>query len=617
MDDTNFLQQLLSLPTVLYARLSPDGRWVAFMWYRVHSHIDVFVVPADGSAAPLALTNTPEETQLVSWTPDSQAVIVAEDHDGDERASLYRVELAAPGVMIPLTENQPPYFLRGGAVAPDGALYYAMNYDAGEGTPLEAFWVYRHDLASGERLPIARPNKASYGEPLLNTSATHLLYMRKDRHPSGQQYHLVDVAGNTDREILNFGDAIKVDARWLADGKHVIFLTDSVDGKPQNHRSLGLYSIEDEEIRWLLDDPQRTVEGVRSTSDGLVIVDEVRNGRRVPGLIDPQTRQSLPFPSIAGNLQLLGKAADGAWVGIHYDSTTPPDLVKIQHAEPAAPAHAPGSYLQSLTRFRERIKLDLAKLVGAEEFHWRSTDGLGISGWLYRATPNPRRAILYIHGGPTAHSEERLSPQIQYFVAQGFNVLDINYRGSTGYGLQFREAIKEDGWGGREQADIASGAQALIEAGLAEMGRVGVTGTSYGGYSAWCQITHTSPEVIAAAAPICGMTDLIVDYATTRPDLRPYSEEMIGGTPEEIPAKYRERSPINYVEQIRGRLLIVQGAMDPNVTPENVRLVVERLAAANIPYELLEFSDEGHGISKPANQIILYQRLVAFFDASL
>jgi dipeptidyl aminopeptidase/acylaminoacyl peptidase len=430
--------------------------------------------------------------------------------------------------------------------------------------------------------------------------------MRKDRHPAGQQYHLVDVAGEQDREILNFGDAIKVDARWLADGKHVIFLTDSVDGKPQNHRSLGLYSIADEEIRWLLDDPQRTIEGARSTSDGLVIVDEVRDGRRLPGLIDPQSRQMIPFPPVSGNLQLLGKAADGAWVALHYDATTPPDLVRIV-----------GEVMQSLTRFRERIKLDLAKLVAAEAFRWRSTDGLEISGWLYRARPNPRRAILYIHGGPTAHSEERLSPQIQYFVAQGFNVLDVNYRGSTGYGLQFREAIKEDGWGGREQADIASAAQALIEAGLAEAGRVGVTGTSYGGYSAWCQITHTPPEVIAAAAPICGMTDLIIDYATTRPDLRPYSEEMIGGTPEQIPEKYRERSPINYVAQIRGRLLIVQGAMDPNVTPENVRLVVERLEAANIPYELLEFSDEGHGISKPANQIVLYQRLVAFFNGAL
>ena len=196
-------------------------------------------------------------------------------------------------------------------------------------------------------------------------------------------------------------------------------------------------------------------------------------------------------------------------------------------------------------------------------------------------------------------------------------MLDVNYRGSTGFGLKFRELIKEDGWGGREQADIAEGAKALIQAGLAEPGKVGVTGTSYGGYSSWFLITHYPPEVIGAAAPICGMTDLVVDYQTTRPDLRPYSEEMIGGTPEQVPQRYYERSPIHFVQDIRGQLLIIQGAQDPNVTPENVRQVRQRLHQHEIPYELLVFEDEGHGIIKPANQATLYVRLGEFFDRAL
>ena len=127
---------------------------------------------------------------------------------------------------------------------------------------------------------------------------------------------------------------------------------------------------------------------------------------------------------------------------------------------------------------------------------------------------------------------------------------------STGFGLKFRELIKEDGWGGREQADIATRAKALIRAGLADPGRIGVTGTSYGGYSSWFLITHYPPEVIAAV-PICGMTDLVVDYNTTRPDLRPYSEEMMGGSPAQSPQQYCERSPINFIQDIQGQLLIV------------------------------------------------------------
>jgi len=318
-----------------------------------------------------------------------------------------------------------------------------------------------------------------------------------------------------------------------------------------------------------------------------------------------------PFPEQAGNLLPLGRLADGAWVGLHYSAASPTDIVRFRLEEGHSPA------LTSLTRVWERTALRPDQLIPAETFEWTSVDGLCIQGWLYRARPNARRAVIDIHGGPTYHSEDKFDAQNQYLVAQGFNVLDVNYRGSTGFGLKFRELIKEDGWGGREQADIAEGAKALIQAGLAEPGKVGVTGTSYGGYSSWFLITHYPPEVIGAAAPICGMTDLVVDYQTTRPDLRPYSEEMIGGTPEQIPQRYYERSPIHFVQDIRGQLLIVQGAQDPNVSPENVRQVRQRLHQHKIPHELLVFEDEGHGIIKPANQATLYVRLGEFFDQAL
>ena len=224
--------------------------------------------------------------------------------------------------------------------------------------------------------------------------------------------------------------------------------------------------------------------------------------------------------------------------------------------------------------------------------------------------------VVDVHGGPTHHSQDRINPEIQFYVREGFVVLDPNYRGSTGFGLAFREAIKADGWGGREQDDIRAGIAALLAAGIAEPGRVGITGTSYGGYSSWCAITRLDPQLLAAAAPICGMTDLVVDYETTRPDLRPYSEEMLGGSPAQVPDRYRERSPIHFVDRIRGALLIVQGAQDPNVTPENVRAVRAALDRAGVAYDVLEFPDEGHGIGRPGNQRVLYPRLAAFFATS-
>ena len=293
---------------------------------------------------------------------------------------------------------------------------------------------------------------------------------------------------------------------------------------------------------------------------------------------------------------------------MYYAATSPTGLVRIS---------LESGERESLTRIWEHTQLEAGQLTATESFRWNSADGLEIQGWLYRAKPNPRRAVITIHGGPSSHAEDKLNPQIQYLVSRGFNVLDVNYRGSTGFGLKYREAIKEDGWGGREQADITAGAEALIKDGLADPGKVGITGTSYGGYSAWCQITRTHPEVVAAAVPICGMTDLVVDYETTRPDLRPLSEEMMGGSPLEAPEKYTERSPINFVGEIRGQLLIVQGGKDPNVTPENVRQVRTRLEEKGIAYDLLVFDDEGHGIIKPENQERLYKRLADFFERAL
>ncbi len=605
MPTPDFLEQLMTLPRVVHAKLSPDRRWLAFVWANVGENYDVYLVPADGSAAPLALTQTAELTWLVDWTPDSQAVLVEQDHDGDEAVALYRVDINQPGHMQPLTEDRPPFFLRGGQLMPDGhTLLYAANYDFEKAEVIEPTWVYLHDLASGARRVIARPEKPAWVTPEANKAGTHVLYPRADHHAAGRQFHLIDLASGQDMELLNYGPARKTYARWLDDTR-IVFTADT-----DTYTRLGLYDLTARASRWLIDDPARALESFFITPDGDLVVTEIQHASRQPFLLHPETSVEAPFPPVNGNLIPLGRAADGYWTAIHYAANQPPDLVRFDF-------EGGGSDLHSLTRLWQRTALTSASLAPAESLTWAAPDGLQIQGWLYRAQPNPRRAILYIHGGPTSHSENNLNPQIQYFVSQGFNVLDVNYRGSTGFGLEYRECIKADGWGGREQEDIAAAARTLIEMDLAEPGRVGVTGTSYGGYSSWCQITRTPPAVIAAAVPICGMTDLVIDHDTTRPDLRPYSVEMMGGAPTDIPEKYAQRSPINYVQDIQGALLIVQGGQDPNVTPENMRVVVQRLTQHDIPYELEVFDDEGHGIIRPANRARLFRRMADFFARAL
>jgi len=598
------LDALLSIPALFAPRVSPDGKWVAWSWSRLGPAADVFAAPTDGSRPPLRLTETVDgDTVVASWSSDSEAVLVAQDRDGDERARLFRVRLAEPGVMGPLTEPEPNYYLGGGQLHPEGRwLVYSANLDAESGEEIETDRLYRHDLQTGERRVLAGPEKGSIFWPELNRPGTHVLYARNDLDPAGQQIWLVDIEGLEDREILNFGPRVKASASWFPDGLRVLFVAEA-----GSYRRLGVWSMDEESVRWLVDDPARSIEySFAPPNGGPVVAVGVEQAGVRASLLDVESGKETSLQPIRGNLVPLAPAGNGDWICTYYDARHPVDLVR----------YGPEGEPVSVTGLPERTPPGAQPFVAAEDFRWRSVDGLEVQGWLYRVPGESIGTIVLIHGGPTSHAEDRFNAEIQYLFSRGFNVLAPNYRGSTGFGLLFQESIKEDGWGGREQEDIRSGIEALIEAGVAERGRFGVTGTSYGGYSAWWAITHFEPEIVAAAAPICGMTDLVVDYYATRPDLRPYSEEMMGGSPEMVPDLYRERSPIHFVKNIRGELLIVQGLKDPNVTPDNVHAVTKALEREGIYYELLTFEDEGHGIARPKNLRVLYSRLADFFEKS-
>jgi dipeptidyl aminopeptidase/acylaminoacyl peptidase len=611
MSKSEFLEALLAVPNIRRYLVSPDGEWVAWSWVGLHPAAEVYVAATDGSTGPVRLTDTPENTQLVAWTPDSRAVIVGQDHQGDERVQLFKVEasLDYPGQMQPLTEASPDYFIRGGRLHPNGRwLFYTANYDFAAHQELEAFWLYRHDLITGERKVLARPARPGSDLVDLNHQGTHILYNRMDLHPNGEQIWLVDVEGREDREILNFGADKKVQACWTPDGQQVLFLAET-----GQYRRLGLWEKVSGALRWLIDDPQRNLESafIPENAPGQVVVEEIKATSPRASWLEPATGREIKVPDLPGGLIPLAPAGKGPdWVGYYFSATQPADLVLF-----SPEAIGPDNFT-SLTLLWEHTALQPAQLVPAQDFRWTAGDGLPVQGWLYRPQVGQpvHGTIIQVHGGPTAHSEDRYNAQVQYFVSAGFNVLTPNYRGSSGFNLAFQDAIKADGWGGREQSDIRDGITALIQAGIAQPGRVGVTGTSYGVYSSWCAITRYSPELVAAAVPICGMTDLVVDYETTRPDLRPYSEAMMGGRPDQQPARYLAASPINFVENIKGRLLIVQGLKDPNVSPQNLAVVVNALEQHNIPYEVLTFEDEGHGISKPHNQKTLYARMVRFFE---
>lgn len=603
-DHLDFLDALLQLPAIPAALISPDRHWAAFAWPRRRLFCDVFALHLTQPGHRLiSLTATRQNTRLVSWLPDSSGVVVAEDLDGDEKVRLFLVRLNQPEVLQPLTAPQPGGFIRGGAVSPDGRfLYYGMNYDPDIEKVIDPTWMFRQDLVSGELKVIARPQRTGWEQPELDCSGRWMIYGSRIHHPAGRQFHLVDLQTLVDQEILSAGPDRKVFARWLPDGKRLLVIAEA-GAREQEYTRLGVLDLATNRLQWQVDDPARMIQGAWPGGGDWVIVNEIDRARRVATRLNLTDGREVRFAAVEGNLLPLGQTANGRWLSIYYSARQPDTLVTLADDDRTA---------AGLTFILPAGETQPA-LCAAEELVWRSVDGLQIQGWFYRAKPDRQKAVLLVHGGPSMHYEDRIYPLIQYLVRRGLHVLVPNYRGSTGFGLAFQHSIRADGWGGREQDDLLCGVQELLRLGLARPGQVGVLGTSYGGYSAWHLATHAPPDWIAAAAPICGMTDLRLDYETTRPDLRPMTAEMMGGTPDEIPEKYWQRSPINAVDRIRIPLLIVQGLRDPNVTPENTRLIVERLQTNQIRYQLLEFADEGHGIVRPENQRRLYPQLAEFF----
>lgn len=607
------LDSLLKIPEIANARISPDKKHVALTINRIHENYDVFLFDLKKHSELTPLTKTIETTELRDWSPDSKSILVAEDKGRDERVTLYQVFIDAPKMMIPITDQKPKYFMRGGYFEPSGKdIVYAVNYDFDIKKPTETFRIVVQNLDDDSRKVIARPDRPTYTMLSVNPRGKYVLYSRSDEDPAGVQWWIASLDGNEDKEVLNFGPKAKVEADWTHEGQ-ILFNTDTIGGKRHDSVGVGLYDISNNEIQWLAK-PSETEpydsSYVPKHSQHIVMVRE-REARRRFFIFDLEFATFTDVTPYCGTLIPLTWIKIDEWLGFYFSSTNPIELVKFN------PFKSIPSEYTFLTDILGTCGIKQDEFTSADELRWISSDNTMIHGWFYKPQQTNGKTIVHVHGGPTAHSEDMLNIDIQYLCSLGFRVLDPNYRGSTGYGVNFRELIKKDGWGGCDAEDVKTGIEHLIEKGLADPGRIGIYGTSYGGYMSWNAITRFPKGTVAAAAPICGMTDLVVDYETTRPDLRTYSEEMLGGSPKEVPKIYHDRSPIFFVGNIKGKLLIVQGLRDPNVTKANVLEVEKRLVEHNIEYEKLVFEDEGHGIVREKNVKVLLQRLGEFFDIAL
>ena len=228
-------------------------------------------------------------------------------------------------------------------------------------------------------------------------------------------------------------------------------------------------------------------------------------------------------------------------------------------------------------------------------------DGATVHGLLYAPTSERYTsaglppAIVRVHGGPTSATTAAYNAAAQFFASRGYAVLEVNHRGSTGYGRDYLRALRE-GWGVVDIADTAAGARYLADAGLADPGRLVIMGGSAGGYTV-LQTLVTHPGLFRAALCLYGVANLFTLATDTHKFEERYLDSLVGPLPE-TSDRYRDRSPIYHADRLRDPIAIFQGAIDPVVPPAQAELIVAALRRSGVPHEYHLYEGEGHGWRK-------------------
>jgi dipeptidyl aminopeptidase/acylaminoacyl peptidase len=243
-----------------------------------------------------------------------------------------------------------------------------------------------------------------------------------------------------------------------------------------------------------------------------------------------------------------------------------------------------------------------------------STDGATIQGWL--TTPpgdGPFPTILDVHGGPQAHESNRFYPVAQAWVDRGFAFLTLNYRGSTGFGRDYEQAI----WGkvGRnELADMVAAREWLVRERIADADRIVSHGGSYGGYLTLLAL-GARPDLWAAGVAYVAIADWRLMYEDGEA-LRDYQVALFEGTPEEKPELYAEASPVTYVDALQAPLLVIQGRNDARCPARQMEDYVDRARASGKSLEI-DWFDAGHGHGAVDTRIAWTRRSIEFVEAAL
>jgi dipeptidyl aminopeptidase/acylaminoacyl peptidase len=552
----------------------------------------------DPNGWPWQLTLFSDGIDFYALSYDGRSAIVGAAIGGSEQTNLYLIDIRT-GRFQALTD------LKGKQVADpmwsddDSRFYYRSNEVNGTD-----FHVFEMEIATRKTRPVF-VQEGFNGPTTVSKDGKWLIAAWYPSNVNNDLF-LVNLAdGKSELLTAHEGNAEYNSPNLAGDGQSVYLLSNA---NPSGVMRRARLDLKTKVLQFLDTTSMWEVEGLTLSDDRSKmawIVNEDGYGR--VKLLDLKTSQNLPVPPL-----------DGMIGSVSFDG---PDAIVFTFSSPADPSDCWrwNFRTQKLEQWTFAIMagIDKATLVRPQLVKFPSFDSLQISGFLY-LPPGAKKGdkipfIMDAHGGPESQFRPGFIRNIQYLALNGYGILALNPRGSSGYGKEFTDMDNyKDRW--KSVKDYEMAARWLIDQGYAAPNKIAIKGGSYGGYMTLAALT-TNPDLYAAGVDEVGIANFVTFLKNTAPYRRALRESEYG--PLADSAFLLEISPVTHVSKITAPLLIIHGENDPRVPVGEARQMAKAISERGGVVDTLIFPDEGHGVGKRANILVAYRRIVDFLNEQL
>jgi len=582
---------------------SPDGRTIAFI-SNMSGRNNVWLLPADGGW-PTQLTVSDQRQSSPAWSPDGKWIAYQSDYDGDEQWDIFLVS-PKTGQVVNLTNTreiaeQSPVW------SPDGRyLAYLVKPKTSSTHEID---VYDTLMREVKHLTTGTPkDRGNYGQ-VWSKDGKWIAYTQTQAKGTDSNIFVAEVGtGKTTLLTEHRGENLYTVNDFSPDGTHLLITSNAGNG----YENVGLLDIASRKVEWLTRDKWE-ISGGNFSPDGKTVTWTANVDGNTDIFLHQRATGKTTSLSLPKGVNYLG----GSQSAFSRDGTK----LLYYHNGPSAPSDV---WVYSMaTGKSQQVTHSLMAGVRSEDMvepylvHYPSRDGKWtISAFVYVPYNAPRNgqhaAIVYVHGGPTSQTHNSFNRFIQYVVNKGYFVIAPNYRGSTGYGKEFQNANLFD-MGGGDLQDVLAAADWMKQTGYPDPKKLILMGGSYGGYMTMMGVTK-APDVWAAGVPIVPFVNWFTEIQNEDPVLQ-QSDLATMGDPEKNKALYEDRSPINFIDQVKAPLLLLAGGHDPRCPKSETQQVVDAIKKRGGVIESKVYENEGHGFAKVENQIDAYKRVADFLQA--